>query len=86
MMMSLSSCPWIQDSLGILITCAGKTWLSCVAEVRDFTQIIAWKTGVDFGNIAPVRILETLSGLAGNFDRREQQVFSVGVDSIFSLA
>ncbi len=41
------------------------------AEVRDFSQIIDWKTGVDFGNITPAKRLETMTGLAGNFDRRE---------------
>ena len=46
--------------------------MDCAAEVRDFSQIIDWKTGVDSGNITPAKRLETLTGLAGNFDRREQ--------------
>ena len=45
--------------------------MNCAAEMRDFSQIIDWKTGVDFGNITPARRLETMTGLAGNFDRRE---------------
>jgi hypothetical protein len=47
--------------------------MNCAAEVRDYSQIIDWKTGVDFGNITPARRLETMTGLAGNFDRREQE-------------
>lgn len=47
--------------------------MDCAAEVRDYSQIIDWKTGVVFGNITPARRLETMTGLAGNFDRREQQ-------------
>ncbi len=46
--------------------------MNCAAEVRDFSQIIDWKTGVVFGNITPAKRLETLTGLAGNNDRREQ--------------
>ena len=45
--------------------------MNCAAEMRDFTQITDWKTGVDFGNITPARRRETMTGLAGNFDRRE---------------
>ena len=47
--------------------------MNCAAEMRDFSQIIDWKTGVDFGNITPARRLETMTGLAGNFDRREHR-------------
>ena len=46
--------------------------MNCAAEVREFSQIIDWKTGVDSGNITPAKRLETLTGLAGNNDRREQ--------------
>ncbi len=46
--------------------------MDCAAEMRDLTQITEWKTGADFGNITPARRLETMTGLAGNFDRREQ--------------
>ena len=45
--------------------------MNSAAEVRDYSQIIDWKTGVDFGNITPAKRLETLTGLAGNNDRRE---------------
>ena len=46
--------------------------MNCAAEVSEFTQITDWKTGVDSGNITPAGRLETMTGLAGNFDRREQ--------------
>jgi hypothetical protein len=45
--------------------------MDCAAEMRDLTQITDWKTGVDFVNITPAKRLETMTGLAGNFDRRE---------------
>ena len=38
--------------------------MNCAAEVRDFSQIIGWKTGVDFGNITPARRLETMTGVS----------------------
>ena len=45
--------------------------MDCAAEMRDYSQITDWKTGVDFGNITPARRLKTMTGLAGNFGRRE---------------
>ncbi len=46
--------------------------MNCAAEVRDFSQIIDWKTGVDLGNITPARKCKLSSGITVNFHRREQ--------------
>jgi hypothetical protein len=42
--------------------------------MRNITYEINWKTGAVSGKITPARRVETLTGMTGNFDRREQRV------------
>lgn len=43
--------------------------LNRAAEVRDFTQVIEWKTGADSGNITPARRQETLTSVSTHFGK-----------------
>ena len=38
--------------------------MDCAAEMGNLTQIIDWKTGVDFGNTTPARRLETMTSVS----------------------
>ncbi len=58
--------------------------MDCVAELKENSQIIVGKPGGCFGNITPVKRLETLTGLAGNFHRREHNRASHSTDTLWN--
>ena len=52
--------------------------------MRDITYEINLKTGAVSGKITPASRVETLTGLAGNFDRRGQLCRIYSITSVIS--
>ena len=55
--------------------------------MKNITYEINWKTGAASGKITPASRVETLTGMTGNFDRREHELlacwFQAGIGGLF---